>query len=641
MPSANAPSSSAGAMATDFSEPSTSVNHRRTNRTSRSSSARSTKSSCLPIRPCLPRASVPTGYGRAAGRARETASAKPRVPDRLKPCLSCVSRSPRSTPPSATSPATPSSSWTTARQAADTGAHLVVFPEMVLTGYPIEDLALRASFVEASRAAGRALAAASTPRACGDLVRRASASSTRRERRRPTTLGHAQERHRRTPSPCCTAARSSPARPSTTCGTTASATRSATSCPATRSTSCRSAASTSRSRSARTSGATGPSAAAEAAEAGLLVVPNGSPYERDKDDARLELCARRAREAGCALAYVNLVGGQDELVFDGDSLVVDAAGTVLGRRAQFEPRAAGRRPRPARGDRRRCRTPTSGSAASARAHDHRRRAGRPRTSRCRPRIAERIDDLGEICDRARARAARLRAQERLPLGAAGHVRRHRLDAGRAIAVRRARRRERVRRLQPERLVDASTRSPTPPSMARRTGLHLDTVPIAPMVDAFEQALRPRRACRGEPPGPDPRRGLDGAVQPAGPPGARVRQQVRAGHRLLHDLRRRGRRLRADQGRAQDAGVGAGPVAQRRSPPSAGETPPIPENTITKPPSAELRPGQLDTDSLPRTTCSTTSSTTTSSATSARPTWSREGFDPELVEHVIPLVDRAE
>src|SRR5690606_19222886 len=58
--------------------------------------------------------------------------------------------------------------------------------------------------------------------------------------------------------------------------------------------------------------------------------------ERDKGDARLELCARRAREAGAALAYVNMVGGQDELVFDGDSLVVDAAGNLLARAPRFE-----------------------------------------------------------------------------------------------------------------------------------------------------------------------------------------------------------------------------------------------------------------------------------------------------------------
>ena len=80
----------------------------------------------------------------------------------------------------------------------------------------------------------------------------------------------------------------------------------------------------------------GPVAVARQAGASLLVVPNASPYERGKADARLELCRRRAAEAGAPLAYVNMVGGQDELVFDGDSIVVDAAGAVLARGPQFE-----------------------------------------------------------------------------------------------------------------------------------------------------------------------------------------------------------------------------------------------------------------------------------------------------------------
>ena len=66
------------------------------------------------------------------------------------------------------------------------------------------------------------------------------------------------------------------------------------------------------------------------------MVPNASPYERGKDDVRLELCQRRAREAGAALAYCNLVGGQDELVFDGDSILVSASGDLLARGPQFE-----------------------------------------------------------------------------------------------------------------------------------------------------------------------------------------------------------------------------------------------------------------------------------------------------------------
>src|SRR3984885_3163953 len=80
----------------------------------------------------------------------------------------------------------------------------------------------------------------------------------------------------------------------------------------------------------------GPVAVCRHAGAALLVVPNASPYERGKDDVRLDLVRRRAREAGAALAYCNLVGGQDELVFDGDSILVSASGELLARGPQFE-----------------------------------------------------------------------------------------------------------------------------------------------------------------------------------------------------------------------------------------------------------------------------------------------------------------
>src|SRR5579875_2477428 len=80
----------------------------------------------------------------------------------------------------------------------------------------------------------------------------------------------------------------------------------------------------------------GPVTVARQARAGLLVVPNASPYERGKGEARLALCRRRAAEAGAALAYVNMIGGQDELVFDGDSIIVTADGTLLARGPQFE-----------------------------------------------------------------------------------------------------------------------------------------------------------------------------------------------------------------------------------------------------------------------------------------------------------------
>ena len=68
----------------------------------------------------------------------------------------------------------------------------------------------------------------------------------------------------------------------------------------------------------------------------LLVVINSSPYEIHKQREREEVARARVREVGVPLAYVNLVGGQDELVFDGNSFVMDAAGEVVLRAPPFE-----------------------------------------------------------------------------------------------------------------------------------------------------------------------------------------------------------------------------------------------------------------------------------------------------------------
>jgi NAD+ synthase (glutamine-hydrolysing) len=71
---------------------------------------------------------------------------------------------------------------------------------------------------------------------------------------------------------------------------------------------------------------------------GAAIVPNinGSPYHRDKIAERLEVCRARARETGAWIVYVNLVGGQDELVFDGGSMVVSPDGELAWHAAMFE-----------------------------------------------------------------------------------------------------------------------------------------------------------------------------------------------------------------------------------------------------------------------------------------------------------------
>ena len=90
------------------------------------------------------------------------------------------------------------------------------------------------------------------------------------------------------------------------------------------------------SSSARTCGGTAArSVACSTPTPALLLVINASPFERDKDEVRLPLVTRRAVENDTIVAYVNIVGGQDDLVFDGDSVVVDGTGAILARAPQF------------------------------------------------------------------------------------------------------------------------------------------------------------------------------------------------------------------------------------------------------------------------------------------------------------------
>jgi len=78
-----------------------------------------------------------------------------------------------------------------------------------------------------------------------------------------------------------------------------------------------------------------PIAQTVAAGAQVVLVPNASPFERDKHVQRDELLAQRAKETGAAIAYLNVVGGQDALVFDGASVVGDGDGTVHPAAAAF------------------------------------------------------------------------------------------------------------------------------------------------------------------------------------------------------------------------------------------------------------------------------------------------------------------
>ncbi|SPU50620.1 NAD+ synthase [Bordetella trematum] len=80
--------------------------------------------------------------------------------------------------------------------------------------------------------------------------------------------------------------------------------------------------------------------AAAAAGAQLLLVPNASPYHLGKEQERLAVARRAVQASGCALVYANLVGGQDELVFDGASFALDASGQEQVRLAAFTEQVA-------------------------------------------------------------------------------------------------------------------------------------------------------------------------------------------------------------------------------------------------------------------------------------------------------------
>lgn len=358
---------------------------------------------------------------------------------------------------------------------------------------------------------------------------------------------------------------------------------------------------------------------------GLVIVPNGSPYERNKDDIRLSLVTGRARQAGAPLVYVNMTGGQDDLVFDGDSIVVNAAGDVIARAPQFEDGIMLVDIDVA------TRTSTPDVIIS---DDE---VSLERT--LVPGIAHRLGDEEEIWNAIVVGLRDYVAKNGFTsvlVGLSGGI-----DSALVAALA-------VDALGPDRVhgVGMPSKYSSDHSladarqMAANTGLVFRVVEIQKIVDAFIKELS-----------------LTGLAE------ENVQARVR-GTTLMGLSNQEGHLVLATGNKSElacgystlygDAVGGYAPIKdiyktdvwalsrwRNQVAREAGETPPIPENSITKEPSAELRPDQKDSDSLPEYEILDRVLKAYVDEDLGRDALIAAGFDKELVMRVIGLVDRAE
>jgi len=205
-------------------------------------------------------------------------------------------------------------------QAKSAGAHIVIFPEMILTGYPVEDLALRPSFQVASKSALAELASQLDPQIVAIVGYLDQVKNQPQNMVAVISGGEVKARYAKCHLPnygVFDEYRNFVAGNSTLVVRIHGVDVGIAIC-----------------EDLWVDG--GITAQLAARKPGLVLVPNGSPYERNKDDVRLALVTKRALEAKAPLVYVNMTGGQDDLVFDGDSIVVSADGILIARAPQFE-----------------------------------------------------------------------------------------------------------------------------------------------------------------------------------------------------------------------------------------------------------------------------------------------------------------
>jgi NAD+ synthase (glutamine-hydrolysing) len=531
---------------------------------------------------------------------------------------------------------------TWAARAAEQGADLLAFPELALTGYPVEDLALRRSFVDASRAAVHQLAADLAADGLGELpvvvgyVDRAEGRDADRD-------GDGVSEDGRTgvpkgmPQNCVgvlhrglVAARYAkhhlpnygvfdefrvfvPGHDLVVL------------------------------RVADVDVALaicedlwqdgGPVAKTREAGAELLVVVNGSPYERDKDDTRLALASRRAAEAGCTLAYLNMVGGQDELVFDGDSVVVSVDGEVLARADQFTEQLL-----VVDLDLERA-TVDPGGPVEGVVHVDLGTTSHERTERVVPSEPTRLDPVAEVWS---ALVTGLRAYLRKNGFGSVVVA---VSGGIDSAV--------VAALAADAIGGSNVLGISMPSgyssghsrddaqdLCERIGATYRVQPISAFVDAYQSALA-----------------LTGVAEENLQARLRAVVLMAASNAEGHLVLATSNKSELAVGYSTLYGDSVGGYAPLKDVPktlvwalarwrnadaeSRGEQAPIPQRSISKPPSAELRPDQTDQDSLPPYELLDQLLEHYVVGAQGRSELLEAGFEADVVDRIVTLVDRAE
>jgi NAD+ synthase (glutamine-hydrolysing) len=358
---------------------------------------------------------------------------------------------------------------------------------------------------------------------------------------------------------------------------------------------------------------------------GLFLVPNGSPFEANKDDVRLALVQRRAQQINAPLAYVNMAGGQDDLVFDGDTIVVDSDGSVIARAPQFEEGLM--------------MIDLDVKLASS---DPDLIISEPpilKYKKLIPGVAPRLDDLAEIWQALVVGLRDYVIKNKFPsvvLGLSGGIDSAVVAAIAADAIGA----DRVHGIALPSKYSSDHSLSDAKQLAINTGVKYRIIEIEPMVQSFISNL-----------------GLSGLAE------ENVQARVR-GTTLMGLSNQEGHLVLATGNKSElavgystlygDAVGGYAPIkdiyktqvwdlanwrnelAKRN-----GQTPPIPVNSITKEPSAELRPGQKDSDSLPDYKVLDQLLHIYIDQDGGRPGAIAAGFDAALVDRVVQLVDRAE